>query len=228
MLRAALALSLGLAAPAQACLHDAMVVMDASASMERLVYGTDVTRMEDGRAAMRRALPRLTETRRIGLVTYGPGGSQSCDSVALRVPPTTDPAPLLAVIAETEPGGSTPLVSAVQHAAEALRYRTEAATIVLVTDGNDTCGGTPCAAGTRLAAEGADLTVHVIGFHYARHLSFIDRSSNGISYDSVARCLAVRTGGQYVTARDADGLVDALSRTLGCVLGGRARTGPVG
>ena len=219
----ALALLAALAQPASACLHDAMIVLDASASMDRSVHGGTQTRMEDGRAALFRILPRLTEARRIGLVTYGPGGGHSCDSVILRVAPTADAAPLLAAVADTAPGGSTPLVAAVARAAAALGD--DPATVVLVTDGNDTCGGRPCEAGARMAEARPDLTVHVIGFHYARHLSFIDRSSGGTNYDSVARCLAERTGGLYVTARTAEGLIDALTRTLGCVMGGRPARG---
>ena len=36
--------------------------------------------------------------------------------------------------------------------------------IVLLTDGKETCGGSPCQLAGTLAAEAHDLTVHVIGF----------------------------------------------------------------
>jgi Mg-chelatase subunit ChlD len=42
------------------------------------------------------------------------------------------------------PAGRTPLASAVQQAAEVLDYRSKPGLIVVVTDGEETCGGAPC------------------------------------------------------------------------------------
>ena len=48
-----------------------------------------------------------------------------------------------------QPSGDTALTDAVQIAAEVLDYKSSPATIVLVTDGKETCGGMPCALGRR-------------------------------------------------------------------------------
>ena len=51
----------------------------------------------------------------------------------------------------------------VVQAAEVLEYRTEAGVIVLLTDGEETCGGSPCSVAKLLRSAARQLTVHVIG-----------------------------------------------------------------
>jgi Ca-activated chloride channel family protein len=53
----------------------------------------------------------------------------------------------MSVVNALNPAGKTPLVGAVRQAAELLDYRTEKGVVVLVTDGEETCGGEPCELG---------------------------------------------------------------------------------
>lgn len=217
-LPAAALLSAALALPSQACLSDAMIVLDASVSMARPVAGGG-TRMEEAREGLASALPRIAAARRVGLVVFGPGGRHSCDGIATRFPPRADAAPAVSAAARaTLPEGATPLVASVEEALRHLAWRTEPADVVLVTDGNETCGRSPCAFATELAAEAPALRVHVIGFHYARHL-FSENASGPYDFDVVAKCLADRTGGTFVDARAPDALAHALLRVLGCTIG---------
>ena len=150
---------------ATGCAADAMLVFDGSASMDEI--GFDVrkaTRIVAAREAMHRAMPQIAPYRRVGLLVYGPGGADSCSGIDLRFSPVQDAA--AAIIAEVDalmPNGLTPLAASVRAAAEALDYRSTPGIVVLVTDGNETCGGRPCALGGALAQTGYDLTVHVIG-----------------------------------------------------------------
>jgi Ca-activated chloride channel family protein len=117
-----------------------------------------------------------------------------------------------------EPEGETALTDAVQMAAEVLDYRQHPATVVLVTDGRETCGGAPCQLATRLVNEAENLTVHVIGFK-VRGDFFSWEGQGAIDYEqaiSPARCLAEDTGGTYVRAETLDDLIAALRVTLGC------------
>ncbi|WP_343069969.1 VWA domain-containing protein [Jannaschia sp. Os4] len=211
-----------LATPAMPCTHDAMLVLDGSGSMAEIGYDTGAaTRIEDARAALRRAMPQVEPFRRIGLIAYGPGGAGSCDGITLHFPPVeASAAPAIAAAEGLDPGGLTPLSRSVERAAALLSHRTEPATVVLVTDGNETCGGTPCALGARLAAEAADLTIHVIGFKATRDFFSWDNPDQQIyAGDTVAKCLSDRTGGLFVDADTVDELVAALNATLGCVIG---------
>ena len=98
----------------------------------------------------------------------------------------------------------------------------DAGIVVLVTDGNETCGGTPCALGARLAAQHPGLTVHVIGFRVV-HDPFSWNSPEAQAFDgqTVARCLPDATGGLFVSTQTVDELAQALRVTLGCVVVGR-------
>lgn len=212
------------------CAVDAMLVFDGSASMGELGYDpTDPTRIDDARAALSDAMPDIAPYRRIGLLTYGPGGSHPCSGISLRFTPRPDAGDaVIAGIETLDPGGLTPIAASVLAAAEVLGYRDRPGIVVLVTDGNETCGGTPCALGARLAAEARDLTVHVIGFRVV-HDPFSWNSPESQDYDgqTVAKCLADRTGGLFVSTQTIDELAKALRETLGCPLMGALPVGTV-
>lgn len=224
LLASALALASSPAAPS--CATDAMLVFDGSASMAEI--GADIsqpTRIAEARTAMHRAMPRIAPFRRVGLLVYGPGGDRSCTGIDLRFAPIPDAADAITGAIDTlAPQGLTPLAASVLAAAETLDYRSTPGIVVLVTDGNETCGGRPCALGSALAAEGHDLTVHVIGFRVVYDpFSWNSPEAEGYDGTTVAKCLADRTGGMYVSTETVDELADALRDTLGCALIGRAR-----
>ncbi|WP_299303952.1 VWA domain-containing protein [uncultured Litoreibacter sp.] len=203
------------------CAADAMLVFDGSVSMAEISFDIqDATRIVDARVAIRRAMPDVEKFRRIGLITYGPGDS-ACSGINLRFPPISNAADR--VIAEVDamvPEGLTPLAASVERAAEVLDYRTNPAIVVLVTDGNETCGGTPCALATSMMGQAADLTVHVIGFKVVRDFFSWDNPEQKDYFegDTVAKCLSDRTGGKFVSTETVDELTEALRETLGCAL----------
>lgn len=213
---------------ASGCATDAMLVFDGSASMGELGYDPNApTRIVEAREALRRAIPDIAPYRRIGLLAYGPGGTHACSGLSLHFAPRPDAgAALIAGIEALDPGGLTPLAASVATAAEVLDYRARPGIIVLVTDGNETCGGTPCALGARLAAEARDLTVHVIGFRVVHDpFSWNSPESQGYDGQTVAKCLADRTGGLFVSTHTIDELAEALRETLGCPLMGALPSG---
>lgn len=205
------------------CNHDAMLVFDASGSMASMGYnGLKVPRIFEARDALRTTLPEVTPFRRLGLVVYGPGLGDACSNVDLRFDPLFDAADrILAEVDSIQPEGETPLTQAVERAAEALQIDERPGTIVLVTDGRETCGGSPCTLADQLVQSGADLTVHVIGFKI-RGETFDPTSFGDGGFEkgghTVASCLSDRTGGLYVSAESTEELVDALRQTLGCAL----------
>lgn len=103
---------------------------------------------------------------------------------------------------DARPKGKTPLAEAVRQAAESLRYSEDAATVVLITDGLETCSGDPCQLAKDLEANGIDFTAHVVGF------DLTEEEGRQIS------CVAKNTGGQYIAAQDEEQLVSALTKTV--------------
>lgn len=207
---------------AEGCARDAMLVFDGSGSMGEVGHDTTApTRIVDARRAVRDAMPDIAPYRRVGLLTYGPGGSDACSGINLRFGPRADAgAAVVAGIEGLAPGGLTPLAAAVATAAGVLGNE---GIVVLVTDGNETCGGTPCALGRRLAAERPGLTVHVIGFRVVYDpFSWNSPEAKALSGETVAKCLPDATGGLFVSTETVDELADALRVTLGCLVVGRA------
>ena len=195
------------------CNEDAMLVFDASGSMAgNLNQGIATTRVriDEVRAALARVLPSITRFRRVGLITYGPGPYQQCN-VQLALKPEADAAGLImSEVNALTPAGKTPLTEAVAQAADVLKYRERPGLIVVVTDGEETCGGSPCDLGKELHGGAARLTVHVIAFRMK------DFSWTGEQSIIDAKCLAEANGGLYVTAEAEQDLAEALAKTLGC------------
>lgn len=198
------------------CTEDAMLVFDASGSMSSKDWGNGretthaVRRIDIVRDALGKILPSVTRLRRVGLVTYGPthnpGLFNQCDNIELNLPPTPDAATrIMALVQHLVPAGGTPLTRAVEQGAEVLDFRNKPGVIVVLTDGEDTCGGSPCRIGQALHAAAAQLTIHVIGLGAAGPGRFVK-----------AQCLADLNGGLYLAAETAEELMAALKRTLGC------------
>lgn len=195
------------------CTEDAMVVFDASGSMAgNTVQGlfSDITRIDEVRKALAQVLPSAAKFRKIGLITFGPGPYEQCN-VKLHFEPMPNAAEqIMSAVNTINPAGKTPLVQAVKLAAEILEHRSEKGVVVLLTDGEETCGGAPCDLGRLLKASSRQLTVHVIGyqlkaFRWTGAQSFLD-----------AKCLAEETGGLYISAENRQDLIDGFEKTLGC------------
>jgi len=195
------------------CTEDAMIVFDASGSMsgnQVLGIPNSKARIDEVRAALAQVLPTAAAHRRIGLITYGPGPYNQCN-VKLEFKPTANAADLIMKIVNAlVPAGKTPLTSAVEQAADVLNYESKPGVIVVVTDGEETCGGLPCELAKQLHVTADQLTVHVIAFRYE---GFSWTGGNSVMD---LMCLANENNGLYTRANSEEELVDALEKTLDC------------
>lgn len=195
------------------CTEDAMIVFDASGSMSGNLdtFSTIPNlRIDEVRNALRRVLPRAAQFRRIGLITYGPGPYDQCN-VSLELRPRANAAtPIMSVVDGLRPAGQTPLTEAVEQAAGVLNDRGKPGTVVVLTDGEETCNGDPCQLGRRIRAEYPGLTVHVIGFRLQEDFWLGPKSALD------AQCLAETTGGTYLNVQGEDDLASAFELTLSC------------
>lgn len=203
--RLALAAALALAAPAALAQEgpNLMIVFDGSGSMWGQVGGR--AKIELARQALSSVLSEVSPGMEIGMLAYGHRVRGQCADIELMVPmgPAGQTVPgILDAASRMNPRGMTPLTDAVLIAAQRMGYTEQAATVVLLTDGIETCGGDPCALGRLLAAEGIDFRAHVVGF------DLTDAEQRQVS------CLADETGGLFLAASSADELQSALARTL--------------
>ena len=194
------------AAPAQEQ-PNLMIVFDGSGSMWGQIGGE--AKIELARRALSQVLSEASPAMQIGMLAYGHRVRGQCSDIETMVPmgPASDTVPrIIAAANGMNPRGMTPISDAVMTAAEGMGFTEQAATIVLVTDGIETCGGDPCALGRALAAQGVDFRAHVVGFDLS------DAEQRQVS------CLADETGGLFLAANDAGTLAAALA-TLALVAG---------
>jgi len=192
------------------CTSDAMIVFDASGSMAATDVEDAPTRIDVIRHALRKILPPVSRVRNLGLVVYGPGRSENnCRNVELKFPPRPDAKEqIFAEVEKLHPAGNTPLTAGVRIAANALEQSKRPAAIVLLTDGEETCGGDPCLLAQQLRVSYPGIVVHIIGYKL--------ESLEGRPPVSGAKCLADETGGYNVNANTLDELISALTKILGC------------
>lgn len=98
------------------------------------------------------------------------------------------------------PRGKTPISESIKRAAERVKEREENTTLVLVSDGIETCDADPCAVTRALKESGAKFVLHVVGFG-------VDEATQ-----TQLSCVAEAGGGSYWSTRDADDLLATLSR----------------
>ncbi|WP_224544199.1 vWA domain-containing protein [Mesorhizobium sp. CA16] len=178
-----------------------IIILDASGSMWAQIDGKP--KLEIARESLRTVLQSVPADDEIGFMAYGHRTKGSCDDIELIVPPQAGSASAISSAADSMKFlGKTPLTAAVKQAAEALKYTEDKATVVLITDGLETCGGDPCALGKELKQSGVDFTADVVGF--------------GLTADEGKQiaCLAENTGGKYIQASDEKALQEALVETV--------------
>jgi Ca-activated chloride channel family protein len=178
-----------------------IIVLDASGSMWGQIDGRP--KLDIAREALAEVLGSIPADTELGLMAYGHREKGSCDDIELIVPPAAGTAQAISdAAAAMQFLGKTPLTESVRRAAAELRSTEEEATVILITDGIETCEADPCALGRELEASGVDFTAHVVGF------GLTEEEGKQVA------CLAQETGGQYLTAGDLASLTLALQTTV--------------
>ena len=201
-MRLVLAASLLAATSAVMAGDNLMLVLDASGSMWGRIEGR--SKVEIARETVAGVVGEWKAADALGLIAYGHRRKGDCADIETLVPVgPLDAAAYLATVNGLNALGMTPLSAAVQQAAAALKSSERKATVILVSDGEETCKLDPCAVGAALEKSGVDFTAHVIGFDVVDPV-----------HQAQLRCLASATGGRYFNARDARELTGALQGAI--------------
>lgn len=182
-----------------------LLIMDASGSMnERDDNGVPL--IDGAKQALNGVVDALPEGTPVGLRVYGhrvpdTDRERGCQDTELIQPiEPLDPAAMKQTIAGFEAKGFTPIGYSLQQAANDLPSEGPR-TIVLVSDGEDTCAPPPpCDVARDLVAQGIDVKVETVGF-------FVQ--DNQQAQDQL-RCIAEETGGTYRSADNSEELVEEL------------------
>jgi Mg-chelatase subunit ChlD len=161
---------------------------------QRLIRQPGRKRFDDAREAAILLMKAVPDTADAGLVTF----IRTCDA-RVDVRPARDArARIIDELEAAAPRSGTPLAAAIKLAANELAVGPSDAqkTMVILTDGRESCRGDPCAEAQRLKARLPNAVVHVVD----------------VTGRSGLHCVASVTGGTIVTARRADQLRTAIRK----------------
>ena len=173
-------------------------IYDASGSMWGQMQNK--TKMEIGRTVLSESVDNLPPNQQIGLLAYGHRQKGDCHDVEFLVPATNlSKEKIRESLSSIQPLGKTPLAYSALQAIDYLRKAQTKATIILITDGIESCGGNICDVIKAAKEEGIDFRLHIIGF--------------GLEDDETEqlKCAASAGDGQYYAAADASGLGEVLN-----------------
>lgn len=176
-----------------------MFILDASGSMWGRLPDSQM-KIVAARDAMGELVGALPDSIATGLIAYGHRRKGDCGDIEIvqqATPGGSSKIPEL--IATLQPRGKTPISDALQLAGDKLTGIEDQTTIVLVSDGIETCEGDPCAVAASLAAAQTNLSIHVIGYA-------VDQPTR-----TQLECVADKGNGEYFTADDLGGLKTALA-----------------
>lgn len=136
-----------------------MLVLDASGSMWGQIGGK--AKIDIARDAVANMLGSWPASQQLGLMAYGHRSKGNCaDIEMLKAPAVLDKAGFQRAVNALQPKGMTPISASVRMAAEQLKFSERKATVILVSDGEETCHADPCALGQELEKLGVDFTAH--------------------------------------------------------------------
>lgn len=177
---------------------DAILILDASGSMWGQIDG--VNKIVIAKDVVEELVRGLPVEQRLGLVAYGHRKEGDCNDIQTIADVGANRQDVINAIRTLNPKGKTPLTKSVEHAANALNYTKNAADVILVSDGLETCKADPCALARTLEENGLDFTVHVIGFDVT------------VEERKGLKCIADETGGVFLAADNASELSGALAQ----------------
>jgi Ca-activated chloride channel homolog len=182
-----------------------LLVLDSSGS-RREPDRSGTSKISAAKQALNTVVDKLPANAVVGLRVYGatvfeksdPG---ACTDSQLVVPigPADKPA-LKGAIAKYKPYGETPIAHSLKQAAKDLGTESKR-TILLVSDGEETCNPDPCLVARDIHAKGIDLTIDVVGLH-------VDAAAK-----RQLSCIADAGGGTYYDAQDAGDLAASLDQS---------------
>jgi len=208
--------------PAAASQKNLLVILDLSGSMNLPLAGS--TRIGVARQVLRDVLKRIPDDFNVGLRLYGHrfGSRQkeTCTDSELVLPVRRlDRSAIANAVDRFRPRGETPLVYSVLQAVADLKSA-GGGSVVLITDGEESCGGDFAGAAASIRQSGIDFRLSIVGFTLTsaqaqRQLGTLSSSTGGAYYaaqdgPALARALVAATISRFpYTVSDSSGAIVA-------------------
>ena len=180
------------------------LIIDASGSMQAKLANGQV-RIDAAKKAVTDLLNSLPPENEIACRAYGhqsPREQHNCQDTELLTGFGQERSLAIAKVNALKAQGYTPITTVLQLAVEDFTASDEPQTIILVSDGKETCDGDPCALADSLIKSGINLVIHTVGF--------------GVQEAAQAQleCIAAVTGGRYFGAEKYDQLKTVLADAI--------------
>lgn len=177
----------------QTDLFPIVFIYDASGSMWGKMQ--EKTKMEIAIDVLSNSINNFPENQKIGFVAYGHRQKGDCEDVEFLIDIENDSkAMVIESLKKIKPLGKTPLAFSALQVIDKLRDTKQKATIILLTDGIESCNGNICDVVRAAKEEGIDFKLHIIGF------GLKDSETEQLI------CAAEAGDGNYYDAADAGGL----------------------
>jgi Ca-activated chloride channel family protein len=178
-----------------------IIIYDASGSMWGQMDGK--TKMEIASGVLNSTMSNLDASKEVGLVAYGHRKKGDCKDVEFLVDFSGgSPSEVTNAVSAIKPLGKTPLAYSASLVINKLRTSKTKATIILITDGIESCDGNICDVVKAAKAEGIDFKLHIIGFGLKE------------GETEQLKCAAGAGDGNYYDAADAEGLASVLDEAV--------------
>jgi hypothetical protein len=169
------------------------IVLDVSGSMNTKLGNT--TRWKTALDVLKAVVEELPDDMNVGLRVYGHRQSarsaETCADTELIVPiAKLNRQRILSTASKLRPRGETPLIRSALATVNDLKA-VGGGSVILITDGEESCKGDPKAAAETLKASGLNLTLNIVGF-----------TITGEATKGELGALAGSTGGRFYSAQD--------------------------
>lgn len=187
--------------------ENVMIILDASYSMSEPIDHSGEEKMTAAKRTVLDVLRNIAPATRVGLRVYGNSANQftACKATNLLVPLGENNRNLIASkMIGLRPTGATPISYTVLRSLhEDFNAVNGNQSIILISDGIETCGEDPCDVAVKMQQMGINIKINVIG------LGLQDYAAT-----KQLRCVALATKGQFYTANTAAELANSLNKAL--------------
>ncbi len=137
-----------------------MIILDSSGSMNEKDRFGDI-KLDTAKIKISEILGKIPDgSTNVSFMAYN-----GCQTKLLVPPSNTNIGRVQARVMSIFPAGKSPIAKSLKEAGQILGKNSQKTTIILVIDGEDTCGGDPCAETRRLKQRpNLDLKIHTIGY----------------------------------------------------------------
>lgn len=199
-----------------------LFLVDSSQSMkEKISVGFESgkePKMEAAKRVLQEAISKIPGDVNIGLRVFGNGFTgfdTDCQQSALLVPiGKNNRRAIIESARGMLPFGLTPLTYGLMQAENDLRYVHGPKTVILISDGAETCGGDPCAYIDRLSRMGVKMKVDIVGLGLRREREAVDQLN----------CIAQKSGGKYYDANTSAELINGITDSVKHAISGKVLT----